>query len=168
VDARELLRELADEFAPLARARHLTLAVTWASEGDAIVLADRERVGQVLSNLVGNALKFTPKGGQVEIRGGCDGPLARFTVRDTGVGIPAAHLPFLFDRFWQAHQHRRAGAGLGLYIAKGIVEAHGGAITVESAPEAGTTFAFTVPAAPASGCLAAPNDAAQVRTGQRG
>jgi signal transduction histidine kinase len=147
VGARQFLRELADEFQPLAAARKLTLSVEWTDAEDGTMLVDRERIGQVISNLVGNALKFTPAGGTVEVRGRCDGAWIRLHVRDSGVGIPAEHLPFLFDRFWQANQHKRAGAGLGLFIAKGIVEAHGGAIAVESSPGAGTTFTFTVPAA---------------------
>ena len=148
LDARQLLRELADEFQPLATARGLKLVVEWQDSECATMLADRERIGQVISNLVGNALKFTAKGGTVEVKAACEGPWVRFQVRDSGVGIPAEHLPFLFDRFWQAHQHKRAGAGLGLFIAKGIVEAHGGTIAVDSTPGSGTTFTFTVPAAP--------------------
>ena len=161
--ARQLLKELADEFQPLAAARGLTLSVEWTDAEDGTMLADRDRIGQVISNLVGNALKFTPKGGVVEVRGACDGAWIRLSVRDSGVGIPAEHLPFLFDRFWQAHQHKRAGAGLGLFIAKGIVEAHGGVIAVESVPGAGTTFTFTVPAAPASACLAPSVTGSQLR-----
>jgi signal transduction histidine kinase len=165
LDARELLRELADEFAPLARDRGLALDVGWAGEGDATVLADRERIVQVLSNLVGNALKFTPRGGTVGIRAEPKGHDVCFSVRDSGIGVPAEHLPHLFDRFWQARQHRRAGAGLGLYIVKGIVEAHGGTITVDSAPQAGTTFSFTVPTPSAADTLAGTPDEAQVRSG---
>jgi PAS domain S-box-containing protein len=111
------------------------------------VLADRDRLLQVLSNLVGNAVKFTPRGGRVTLRaGGADGELA-FAVSDTGVGIPAEQLPRVFDRYWQADA-RRTGAGLGLAIARGIVEAHGGRIWVDSAPGEGSTFSFTLPAAP--------------------
>lgn len=121
--------------------------------------ADRERVLQVLMNLLGNAIKFTPRGGEIALSVNCmDGPtplddgvapssFVCFRVRDTGVGISEAHLPHVFDRFWQVHSTGRAGAGLGLAIAKGIVEAHGGAIWAESTLGAGTTFAFTIPAA---------------------
>jgi signal transduction histidine kinase/CheY-like chemotaxis protein len=157
--AKFVLRELADEFRPLAEARGLTLSVEWTDAEDGTMLADRDRIGQVISNLVGNALKFTPAGGTVAVRGTCDGAWIRLSVRDSGVGIPAEHLPFLFDRFWQAHQHKRAGAGLGLFIAKGIVEAHGGAIAVESSPGAGTTFTFTVPAVAGRVAAAASDEA---------
>jgi signal transduction histidine kinase len=100
---------------------------------------------QVLSNLVGNALKFTPQGGEVTIGVERVGPAIGFSVRDTGVGIKAENLPRLFDRYWQERATRGAGAGLGLFIVKGIVEAHGGHISVESEVGVGTTFSFTIP-----------------------
>jgi signal transduction histidine kinase len=109
--------------------------------------ADRERIHQVLSNLVGNAIKFTPHGGRIIVAAAAEDGGARVSVADTGPGIPPEHLPHVFDRFWQARSTRRAGAGLGLAIARGIVEAHGGAIGVESAPGRGTTFHFTLPLA---------------------
>jgi signal transduction histidine kinase len=118
--------------------------------------ADHERVVQVLLNLVGNAVKFTPAGGRVAVSaeaGDGDGDgrprpgVVRFSVRDTGPGIPAEHLAHVFDRFWQVHAQGRAGAGLGLAIAKGIVEAHGGALEVESTLGEGATFSFTIPVA---------------------
>jgi PAS domain S-box-containing protein len=120
--------------------------------------ADRARVLQVLMNLIGNAVKFTSAGGKITVdttlladASPDDGepmPTAyvRFRVRDTGVGISDSHLPHVFDRFWQVHATGRAGAGLGLAIAKGIVEAHGGSIWAESTLGEGTTFAFTIPA----------------------
>lgn len=147
VDAAALLRELADEFAPIARDRGVTLRQAWTGDDGASALADRQRIAQVLSNLVGNALKFTPRGGEVTIAGCGREAWVELSVRDSGVGIPAANLPYLFDRFWQAREHRRAGAGLGLFIARGIIEAHGGTISVASTEGEGTTFAFTVPRA---------------------
>ena len=108
-------------------------------------MADRGRIFQVFSNLIGNALKFTPKGGRIDVRGRMIGDEAVFTIEDTGAGIPPENLPHLFDRFWQARETRRAGAGLGLYIAKGIIEAHGGRLWVESTLGVGTTFSFTLP-----------------------
>jgi phosphoserine phosphatase RsbU/P len=111
------------------------------------VWADRERIGQVLGNLVGNAVKFTPAGGRVEVAAEHRGAEVLVCVADTGPGIPAEHLPHVFDRFWQARSTRRAGAGLGLAIARGIVEAHEGAIWVESEVGRGTTFRFTLPVA---------------------
>lgn len=112
------------------------------------VMADRDRVLQVFSNLVGNALKFTPADGTISLAVERAGDLARFTVTDTGAGIPAEHLPRLFDRFWKGDRSGRHSAGLGLYIARGIVEAHGGNIAAESEPGSGTTFAFTLPLSP--------------------
>ncbi|HEU0031419.1 MAG TPA: ATP-binding protein [Kofleriaceae bacterium] len=110
------------------------------------VCGDRHRVLQVLDNLVGNALKFTPVGGRVTITARVRGDDVVFSVSDTGVGIPAESVRHIFDRFWQAERARRDGAGLGLTISKGIVEAHGGTIWVESTPGQGSTFSFTLPA----------------------
>ena len=106
---------------------------------------DARRVVQVLENLVSNAVKHTAPGGEIRIRAESANGEVRISVRDTGCGIPAENLPHLFDRFWQAHGARRGGAGLGLAIAKGIVEAHGGRIWVESELGAGSTFAFSLP-----------------------
>jgi PAS domain S-box-containing protein len=111
-----------------------------------IVLADRARVSQVLSNLIGNANKFTPEGGRITLRVEA-GVSARFSVGDTGPGISAQDLPHIFDRFWQARRVRRGGVGLGLAISKGIVEAHGGRIWAESSAGVGTSFHFTLPLA---------------------
>jgi signal transduction histidine kinase len=111
------------------------------------VLADRDRLLQILDNLIGNALKFTPAGGRVTVGATADGEEVRFRVTDTGPGIPPDDLPHVFDRFWQAKRSDRRGAGLGLAIALGLVEAHGGRITVESVPGHGATFTFTVPVA---------------------
>ncbi len=109
--------------------------------------ADRDRLLQVLDNLIGNAIKFTPAGGRITV-----GAIARdsdvvFAVRDTGAGIASAHLNHVFDRFWQGGRTRRDGAGLGLAICKGIVQAHGGKIWVESTPGDGSTFRFSIPVA---------------------
>jgi signal transduction histidine kinase/FixJ family two-component response regulator len=120
-----------------------------ADEVEALrVMADRDRVLQVFSNLVGNALKFTPAEGTITLGVARAGDFARFTVTDTGAGIPAEHLPRLFDRFWKGDRSGRHSAGLGLYIARGIVGAHGGEITASSEPRGGTTFAFTLPLSP--------------------
>lgn len=110
------------------------------------VRADRDRVLQVLHNLVGNALKFTEQG-EVEVSMRADGDCLTCTVRDTGPGIPEHHAPRLFERYWQANRRDRRGAGLGLPIAKGIIEAHGGRIWVESVAGSGSTFYFTLPLA---------------------
>lgn len=110
------------------------------------VRADYGRMLQVLSNVVGNAVKFTPGGGAVTIGAERAAEYVRFWVRDTGPGIEREHLPRLFDRFWQARRGVHAGSGLGLAIARSIVEAHGGQIWAESEPGAGSTFHFTLPA----------------------
>jgi signal transduction histidine kinase len=134
---------------------HQTLATDSALEFEHLapadlpeVLADRGRVLQVFGNLIGNAIKFTPAGGRITLRAEVAGLEIHFSVADTGPGIPPDHLPHLFDRFWQAERGRRDGAGLGLAIARGIVEAHGGRIWAESALGAGTAFHFTLPVAP--------------------
>jgi signal transduction histidine kinase len=114
------------------------------------VLADRDRVLQVFSNLLGNALKFTPRGGLVEMGAALEGTHVCFWVRDSGPGIPPEHQPRVFDRFWQEDAHDKRGAGLGLAICKGLVEAHGGRIWVESTPDAGAIFRFTLPVASAA------------------
>jgi PAS domain S-box-containing protein len=111
------------------------------------VVADRDRLCQLLSNLIGNAIKFTPTGGSVALTVTARDEDVEFEITDTGEGIPIDHLPHVFDRFYQAGTGRRGsrhGAGLGLPISRGIVEAHGGRIWLESGPSAGTTVRFTL------------------------
>ena len=112
--------------------------------------ADRHRILQVLDNLIGNAIKFTPAGGCVTVGAAARGDDVVFAVRDTGAGITPENLGHVFDRFWQGARTRQEGAGLGLTICKGIVEAHGGQIWVESTPGNGSTFQFSIPIATAS------------------
>lgn len=112
------------------------------------VLADRDRLLQVFDNLIGNAIKFTGAHGRVVVGGEPSGGEVQLWVADTGPGIDECHLAHLFDRFWRAADKGQRGAGLGLPIAKGIVEAHGGRIWVESEAGSGTTFRFTLPIAP--------------------
>jgi signal transduction histidine kinase len=111
------------------------------------VAADRERIQQTLSNLVGNAIKFSPTGSKIVVVARSDTDGVTFSVLDSGRGIAAEHLPRVFDRYWQSSRTDRQGAGLGLAIAKGIVEAHGGRIWIESRPDEGTTASFTLPLA---------------------
>jgi PAS domain S-box-containing protein len=110
------------------------------------IVADRERVIQVLSNLLDNAARHTERGG-AKVTAQSEGADVCFAVRDSGCGIPDDSLDHLFDRFWQARNADRAGAGLGLAIARGVVLAHGGRIWVESEIGRGTAFYFTIPAA---------------------
>ena len=109
---------------------------------------DEHRIFQVFENLIGNAIKFTPAGGAITLGGVARDDDVLFWVADTGPGIEAKALRHVFDRFWQADKQSREGAGLGLAIARGIVEAHGGAIWVESEPDHGATFYVTFPKAP--------------------
>ncbi len=108
---------------------------------------DRDRLLQVFDNLLSNAIKFTREGGTVRIEAEQDESWVRFSVADTGAGIPEELRAHLFDRFWQARSSDRRGLGLGLAIAKGLVEAHGGSIWVESQLGKGTAFYFTMPVA---------------------
>jgi len=110
------------------------------------VLADRERVDLVLANLIANALRHTPAGGQVVVSFRATGESVRFEVADDGPGIPAEHVPRIFERFYQVPGRERGGSGLGLTLAKEIVEAHGGEIGVDSTPKRGSRFHFTLPA----------------------
>ncbi len=121
---------------------------------DLFVEADAERIHQVLFNLVDNAVRFTPPGGEVTISARRDGDRVRVQVRDTGVGVGPEHLPRLFERFYRADASRSrddgGGTGIGLAIARSIVEGHGGRITAESEPNNGTTLTFDLPAADAA------------------
>ena len=130
-----------------ARASEITLNVELHADTP-LVSVDGTRVIQILANLVGNAIKFTERGGRVTIRGRGDGQLVKVAVADTGIGIPADDQQHIFDRYWHARRNARTlGTGLGLAIARGIVEAHGGRIWIESTPGSGATVAFSLPAA---------------------
>jgi signal transduction histidine kinase len=115
------------------------------------VWGDRDRLLQVLENLLGNAIKFSEVGGSITVGATSRDNEVLFWVADTGGGIASEDLPRVFDRFWQATRAGRHGAGLGLPITKGIVEAHGGRIWVESTPGRGTTVSFTIPKAAPEG-----------------
>lgn len=142
-------------FAELAAAQGVTLEVDAAS-GLPDVLADPERLAQILHNLVGNALRYTPAGGRVTLRGSVEPPASiRFEVADTGAGIAPDELPHIFERFYRVDHSRGrqgGGSGLGLAIVQQLVTLQGGAIGVESAPGRGSRFWFTLPgrAAPAT------------------
>ena len=149
VDPRTLVIRALEGMHPLAEMAGVALHASYDVDLPE-VNADPERITQLLSNVVGNALKFTPAGGRVEVHVARGGLGLVIRVADTGEGIPAAQLPHVFDRFFQVAGDGRAGArsgaGLGLPIARGIVEAHGGTIRVESETGAGTTVTIELPA----------------------
>ena len=142
----EILTEIAAMFEPIAESKQIQIEHSLEEPGLS-VFADRERVLQVLSNLVGNALKFTDPGGHVSVSVDRQATMARFAVQDTGTGIRDENLSHIFDRFWKDQTPGKKGTGLGLFIAKGIVVAHGGHIWAESEPGHGSSFYFTLPLA---------------------
>ena len=145
-----VINDALDLLEPLAEMRHLHLSCELMG-GVQQAFCDRERIVQVLSNLVGNAIKFTPADGSIRIVAEAWGEMVRIAVSDDGPGIAPDQIPRIFDRYWhQGQRESRHGAGLGLYIAKGIVENHGGRIWVDSTLGHGSTFYFTLPSATAS------------------
>jgi signal transduction histidine kinase len=144
-----LLTEAVEASASAAAEKQIDLRMEAAGDLPP-VLCDRERILQVLWNLLGNAVKFTPAGGLVVASARLPDTSREevyFSVRDSGVGIDESELPHVFDRYWQKTEHASRGTGLGLFIAKGIVESHRGRIWVESRPGQGSNFQFAVPAA---------------------
>jgi signal transduction histidine kinase len=142
VDSRHMIEEALRIASPLAEAKQITMTAQLIDSPS--VEADPERIFRVLSNLIGNAIKFSPVGGPILVRAECSGGELLITVVDHGPGIAADALPHVFDRYWKAQPASQVGSGLGLYIAKGIVEAHGGRIWAECS--AGSTrFTFTLP-----------------------
>jgi len=143
----DLMHAATTALRPLAEACKVGLEVMVADDVTD-VLADPERITQAISNLVGNSLKFTASGGHIALNVTRRGGFAEFQVRDNGVGIPPDQLAHVFERFYKARVEltaRRHGAGLGLPIARGIVEAHGGSIRMESEQGHGTVAVFTLP-----------------------
>jgi signal transduction histidine kinase len=138
-----ILRQADETFHPRAEKVHILLTVI-PPDDDLFVRADPLRVQQVIGNLVSNALKFTPADGNVTLRCVAGENDVTFHVTDSGLGIPAEQVPHLFEQFWQA-RHDKRGVGLGLTIAKGIVDAHAGRIWCESTVGSGSTFSFTLP-----------------------
>lgn len=144
VPASDILKECADMFEPVMEDAALRF-VRRFDDDLPVLLADRHRLQQVLSNLLGNAVRFTPHGGEIVLSATREEDMLRISVRDSGPGVAPDDVPRLFERYFQAPRLLRAGSGLGLYIAKGIVEAHGGDIGVESEVGKGAEFWFTVP-----------------------
>ena len=145
-DCNALIAEAADTFDASATAKDISLVVE-SDEGSLLANFDHERLLQVLANLLTNSIKFTPDGGRISIR--CEGTAnaRHFSVTDSGPGIPGPLLESIFERFWQVGKHDRRGLGLGLYISRCIVEAHGGRIWAESAVGEGATVSFSLPTA---------------------
>jgi two-component system sensor histidine kinase BaeS len=144
------------------------LHVNLTAAESVVVLADPTRLRQLFLNLITNAIKYTTRGGEVELRLVRRGDEVTFTVRDTGIGIAAADLPYVFERFWRADRVRsraaeRGGSGLGLAISQYIAQAHGGQLSVQSRLGRGSTFTVYLPVATAS-ALAIADDGARSRT----
>jgi signal transduction histidine kinase len=145
-NARDLVRDALETYEPIAVEKGVHIDDQTTSL-DVRVRCDPNRIVQVFSNLLGNAVKFTPSGGTVRIgaRVSADNRTLTFDVTDTGPGIADEDIPHIFDRYWQAKKRAREGVGLGLAIAKGLVEAHGGTLQVTSRIGVGSTFSFTLP-----------------------
>jgi len=147
VEPGALLERVANSYASLAGEKEIALRVNAAPELSPIYV-DLERMVQVFSNLLDNAIRYTPKGGVVELSANLDGESMVFKIKDSGSGIPPEELPLIFNRFYRldkARQRAEGGTGLGLAIAKSIVENHGGQIAVESEVGRGVTFIVTLP-----------------------
>ncbi|MEW5986893.1 MAG: ATP-binding protein, partial [Chloroflexota bacterium] len=150
VNVAELLADVATSFSGQAEAAGIALQVeTTGDPAGLTVTADYGRLDQVLGNLVVNALRHTPAGGVITLRAQPAAGSVRIVVQDTGEGIAAEDLPFIFDRFWRGDRSRShaagAGAGLGLAIAQQLIQAHGGRMTAESEPGRGATFTIEIP-----------------------
>lgn len=139
-----LTRQLSDPLKHLAKAKGIELVTVFDTD-DADVKCDRDRVAQVFSNLIGNAIKFTPQNGKIWITAQQERDEAVISIRDSGSGIPGDQLPHIFDRFWQVRETASQGTGLGLAIVKGIIDAHGTRIWAESEVGHGAKFSFTLP-----------------------
>lgn len=149
--AEVLMRDALTVLQPLARERSIRLELE--SAPDVRVRGDRDRLLRVISNLVANALRFTPEGGHISLRAEAIDSEVLISVTDTGCGIAEADLPYVFDRYWQAEPGGAGTTGLGLAIVKGIVQAHGGRIWAESRIGEGSAFRFTLPRAHESSVL---------------
>ena len=148
VNVRDLIEQLRRNFAGVAAQKRIVFHVTCDPSTPEIVSLDARRVrDELLGNLLGNAFKFTPRGGNIELRARGENGWLQIEIRDTGEGIPRAELPYVFEKYYQAGQHAgKVGAGLGLAIAREIVDAHGGMISVESERGVGSVFRVEIPA----------------------
>lgn len=139
-----LLSEMRQSYRPMFDGRRVTLSVDLPT-GNVFACFDHDRIVQMLSNLLGNALKFTPVGGSVDLQVEHNADNVVFVVRDNGAGIEPNDLPHLFERFWQRDSDTRRGLGLGLYLCRTIARAHGGDISVQSEVGKGSTFRVWLP-----------------------
>jgi two-component system OmpR family sensor kinase len=153
VSVSELFARIADRHAPIIAERHITLTTDLADRALAVI-GDASRLEQALQNVAANAIRHTPEGGQIVVRGESVGDRVKITVSDSGPGIRPEHLPHIFDRFYKADASRAgttipSGSGLGLSIVQAIVERHRGEIHASNAPEGGAKFELVLPAAAA-------------------
>lgn len=145
IELEPMIEEALAVMDPLARVKSVRIETAVQNERIPSLTVDRDRIQQVLSNLVGNAVKHSPEGGMVQIAGTLDGDQVRIEITDQGPGIPEEERAQVFRRFWRGDGGRGSGVGLGLSIARGIVRAHGGRIWVESEVGSGSSFIFTLP-----------------------
>jgi heavy metal sensor kinase len=146
VDLGRLVTDAVEQIRPAAVDKAIALNVS--SNGDIRLRADQDLILQLMLNLLDNSVKYTPRGGSIDLSCRAEGSHAEVTVADTGSGIPAEHLPHIFDRFYRVDKARtraEGGAGLGLSISRWIAEAHGGTLRVESTPGRGSKFTLSLP-----------------------
>ena len=139
-----LIQGVFELYQPMATKKGITIGLEIPPE-EITAYCDRDRIFQVLGNLLDNSIKFTPENGKIGISVLCAGEWVQIRVKDSGPGIPVEQQQKVFERFWQAKHTQYLGSGLGLYIAKNILTAHGGRIWLESTPGKGSTFGFELP-----------------------
>lgn len=150
VDTIQLLEKIIECNFPIAEQKGIVIE-TYFDKNLPAINADQERIYQIFSNLIGNAIKFTPDKGKILIQASLDQQMVKFCIIDTGIGIQEEDIPHLFEPFWQARNDSKTGAGLGLAIVKRLVMAHKGRIWVESELNKGSKFSFTIPIANEAG-----------------
>lgn len=149
-NANVFLEEIKSHFSAIIQERSIDFEIE-QPKGDVVVLGDADRIHQVFSNLIDNAVKFTPRGGKIAVRSNLSNGKVQFSVSDTGIGISEENQQHLFDKYWQIKGTKAKGTGLGLYITKGIIEAHDSKLEIKSIPGKGTTFNFDLPLANVAG-----------------
>jgi signal transduction histidine kinase len=147
IEMGKILAEMAHEFSPQAQLKEQTFSFTPLA-ASAYINGDPMQMHQLFRNLIGNAIKYSPKGSTIMLAAKVEKGNIQVNVQDTGYGIPAADLPFIFDRFYRVRNGKNSeleGNGLGLAIVKSVVEGHGGKISVESEADKGTCFTLSLP-----------------------